>query len=71
MCPEWKDDFNAFREWALENGFSDESTGKEQSIDRIDPKKGYSPDNCQWVTLSENVTRRNLDYWSSVHANQR
>ena len=71
MCDEWKDSFDSFRQWALENGFNEDSTGKEQSIDRIDPRKGYSPENCQWVTLSENVTRRNLDYWSRVHANQR
>jgi hypothetical protein len=71
MCNEWKDNFDAFRKWAMDNGFCEESTGKEQSIDRIDPRKGYCPENCQWITLSENVTRRNLDYWSRVHANQR
>lgn len=36
------------------------------SIDRIDPMKGYSPDNCRWITVSENSTLRN-----QYHANQR
>lgn len=45
MCPEWDEDFEAFEAWALLNGFS-----PELSIDRIDSDKGYSPDNCRWVT---------------------
>ena len=48
ICDEWRDDVFAFREWALENGYSDEL-----SIDRIDPNKGYSPDNCRWATIKE------------------
>lgn len=71
MCEDWKSSFEAFRDWSLAHGYIEDSTGKELSIDRIDPKRGYSPDNCQWITLSENVRRRNEDYWESVHANQR
>jgi len=28
-------------------------------IDRIDPDKGYTKDNCQWITQSENSKKRN------------
>lgn len=70
VCDEWKNDYPAFKRWALDNGFSFSSTGKEQSIDRIDPNRGYSPDNCRWITLSENVTLRNYEYWNA-QANQR
>lgn len=40
--------FLAFRTWALSNGYKENLT-----IDRIDSNKGYSPDNCKWVTMKE------------------
>lgn len=42
-----------FRSWSLANGYSRER----RSLDRIDSALGYSPSNCQWVTISENSRR--------------
>lgn len=53
VCDEWNKDFVAFMEWALANGYTDEMT-----IDRIDNSKGYSPDNCRWVTMGEQQTNK-------------
>lgn len=53
MCDEWKEDYLKFREWALTHGYSDEL-----QIDRIDNNKGYSPDNCRWVTVKDNMNNR-------------
>lgn len=53
VCPEWRSSFISFRDWALSNGFSD---GLE--IDRIDVNKGYYPDNCRWVTHTENENNK-------------
>lgn len=70
VCEEWEKSFPAFREWAISHGYreqpADTPVREKLSIDRIDPEKGYSPDNCQWISVSENSNRRNRYY-----ANQR
>lgn len=48
VCLEWKN-YRSFWEWAQANGFKE---GLE--LDRIDNNKGYSPDNCHFVTRKVN-----------------
>lgn len=48
VCLEWRDNFQAFYDWAMSHGYQDDL-----SIDRIDNDKGYSPDNCRWATAKE------------------
>ena len=58
VCDEWLD-FSNFARWALANGYR-----RELQIDRIDNERGYSPDNCRWVTPSEqNRNRRMTEKW--------
>ena len=46
VCDEWIADRNIFCEWSIAHGFEEK---KGLSIDRVDSKKGYSPDNCRWT----------------------
>ena len=64
VCKEWLEDPNSFYEWALEHGYEDTLT-----IDRINADKGYSPDNCRWISLAENSKwRRNSSkIWIDVY----
>lgn len=56
MCDEWKNDFQAFYDWSMANGYSDDLT-----IERKDNDRGYSPDNCHYVTVAEqNQNKRNV-----------
>lgn len=51
ICDEWLNDVDAFRSWAISNGYRDGL-----SIDRIDNDKGYCPENCRWVDRSEQLS---------------
>ena len=55
VCTDWRD-FQSFKAWAIGNGYVD---GADLSIDRIDNEGNYEPGNCQWLSLSENVIKRN------------
>lgn len=49
---EWEN-FEAFRDWALANGYQDHLT-----IDRKDNDGDYCPDNCRWITNKEQQNNR-------------
>ena len=53
VCDLWKNNFNAFYEWSLNNGYSNNLT-----IDRINVYDGYSPSNCRWLNVHEQQKNR-------------
>ena len=53
VCDEWKNNYLAFKEWALSSGYKNNLT-----IDRINSRGNYEPNNCQWLTRSENTKKQ-------------
>ena len=59
VCDEWKNNFINFYNWAIQNGYDETKTRKEQSLDRINNNKNYEPSNCRWVSQKVNCRNRN------------
>lgn len=68
VCEEWigTEGFMRFYDWATKNGYQETLT-----LDRIDNNKGYSPENCRWVTQSvqnnNKRSNRNIEYNGEIH----
>lgn len=64
VCDEWRNDFLAFRSWALDHGYKDDLT-----IDRINNNGNYEPSNCRWVTKTLQAINRGK-FNGSIHQNR-
>lgn len=58
VCNEWKDDFKAFYDWAMANGYKEGLT-----IDRIDVNGNYEPSNCRWVDWKTQQQNKNSNIY--------
>ena len=70
ICEEWAHSFTAFRNWSMNNGYSDSLT-----IDRIDVNGNYCPENCRWVDMSvqefnKRISSRNTSGVTGVSFNK-
>lgn len=53
ICAEWKDDFEKFARWSMENGYREDL-----SLGRINNNKGYRPSNCRWTDHKTLINNR-------------
>lgn len=60
-CDEWND-YENFRNWALENGYEENLT-----LDRIDNNGDYSPNNCRWANVYVQANNRNTNTLVTVN----
>lgn len=66
MCDEWRDNFNTFYDWAIENDYKENLT-----IDRIDVNNNYEPDNCRWATKKQQSRNKRDTLYYTVNGEQR
>ena len=50
VCQEWKDNFQAFYDWAIQSGYDFTAAFGECTLDRINVNEDYYPQNCRWIT---------------------
>lgn len=63
VCESWKNDKINFFNWALSTGWT-----KGMTIDREDYDKNYCPENCRWLTLSDNSRSKSTTKLSMLNA---
>ena len=56
VCQRWRDSLKAFLE---DMGERPEKT----TLDRVDNSKGYSKDNCRWISQAENNRNKRSNIW--------
>ena len=61
VCDEWRNDFKAFYDWAMANGYKDNL-----SIDRIDVNGNYEPSNCRWTTLKVQANNKRSHHYITI-----
>lgn len=58
VCDEWKNNFELFYNWSLNNGFKENLT-----LERLNVNGDYEPNNCVYITLREqHFNKKNTRY---------
>ena len=66
VCDEWQD-FENFEKWAYKNGYDDTAPRGYCTLDRIDNKEGYNPQNCRWVSMTDQNRNKSYHRYVEYH----
>ena len=69
MCDEWSNSYEAFRDWALVNGYDPKAKYGDCTIDRIDVDGDYCPENCRWVNMKVQAQNKRSKHGTEIYAN--
>lgn len=58
VCDEWRNSYEAFRDWALATGYDEKAPRGQCTIDRIDVNGNYCPENCHWVDMKTQAANK-------------
>lgn len=58
VCDEWLNNFQAFYDWALANGYKEDALKGKCTLDRIDVNGDYCPKNCRFVSSKTQANNR-------------
>lgn len=66
MCDEWFNDFQAFYNWSINNGYKCGLT-----LDRADVNGNYEPSNCRWVSRKMQARNRRSNRTFTINGETR